>query len=103
MPRVDAPVPDFALSRSDGTLVRLADFTLSLFFGQLHLIFRSLFYPKISRRGSKADWLTRAYRQTPPLGCDDTVDLALPGRIHWPLLIWQDLAQSPPPLAPEGL
>jgi hypothetical protein len=36
MPRVDAPVPDFALSRSDGTLVRLADFTPSLFFGQLH-------------------------------------------------------------------
>jgi hypothetical protein len=34
MPRIDEPVPDFALLRSDGTLVRLADFTLSLFFGQ---------------------------------------------------------------------
>ena len=44
MPRIDEPVPDFALTRSDGTLVRLADFTLSLFFGQPHRYFDPFFY-----------------------------------------------------------
>ena len=48
MPRMDEPVPDFALTKLDGTLVRLADSTLSLSFGQPYRYFDPFFDDNLS-------------------------------------------------------
>jgi hypothetical protein len=62
MPRLEETAPDRALSRSDDTLVRLADFILSLFFGQLHRYFAHFFILKPivrQRTGTRHHALTR--------------------------------------------